>query len=170
MNLSSLTKKLNSKLALTKEVVVSGIKFVVTVPSFEQQAILDALSSEVDKENPTEGAAEEFARRTLAYSLVSVDGEDLAGDTTTLVEEIRKWPPALVSSVTAAALNLRLEVAAKITDETVFEWFDVEKFSMHMAEKKAKELAAKDTASNAQAETAQITSQSTDTSSFTNPA
>lgn len=148
MDLSKITSKVNSKISLTKEIEISGIKFVVGVPSFDQQSILDSLSSAMENA-PEDGQAEEYARRALAYSLVSVDGELLGSDTKDLLEEVRKWPPTLISSLVAAAFNLRLEVAAKVTNETKFEWFDIEKFSLQMTEKKAKELADRDAAAKA---------------------
>ena len=146
MDLSKITAKINSKLRPKKTLEVMGVVFELTVPTFEQQAILDDLTSAVEKSaskgSIKEGAepedmdessvdsasAEELARRAVAYALHSVDGEVL--DPESLVEEVRAWPGVLIAALSSAAMNYRYEVAARMAESAKFEWFDIKEFSL----------------------------------------
>lgn len=137
MDLSKITAKINSKLALTKAIDVQGVAFVIKVPNFEHQAILDEITNTMDVA-PETGQGEELARRVVAYALLSVDGEPVGGDTIAVTEEVRKWPAYLVNTLGAAAINFRLEMAAKAALETTFEWFDIKEFKLKKDEVAAK--------------------------------
>ena len=146
MDLSKITAKINSKLRPKKTLEVMGVVFELTVPTFEQQAILDDLTSAVEKSaskgSIKEGAepedmdessvdsasAEELARRAVAYALHSVDGEAL--DPESLVEEVRAWPGVLIAALSSAAMNYRYEVAARMAESAKFEWFNIKEFSL----------------------------------------
>ena len=149
MDMSKITAKINAKLRPSKTLEVGGVVFELTVPTFEQQSILDELTAAIGKsaskgaisdgaapEDIDEGSvdsatAEELARRAVAYSLRSVDGEEV--DVTSLVEEIRSWPGVLVAALSSAALNYRYEVAARMADSAKYEWFDIKAFSLKTA-------------------------------------
>ena len=137
MDLSKITAKINSKLALTKAIDVQGVAFVLKVPNFEHQAIIDELTNTMD-ESPESGQGEDLARRVVAYALESVDGDSVGTDTVAITEEVRKWPAYLVNTLGAAAINFRLEMAAKAALETTFEWFDIKDFQLKKDEVAAK--------------------------------
>lgn len=149
MDMSKITANINAKLRPSKTLEVGGVVFELTVPTFEQQSVLDELTSSVEKsaskgavkdgaspEDLDEGSvdsatAEELARRAVAYSLKSVDGEIV--DPNELVEELRNWPGVLIAALSSAALNYRYEVAARMADSAKYEWFDIKGFSLSTA-------------------------------------
>ena len=146
MDLSKITAKINEKLRPSKTMEVLGVSFELTVPTFEQQAVLDELTSSIgrsasngavadgaepedmEEDKVDSATAEELARRAAAYALKSVDGEQL--DPEVLVEELRSWPGVLVAALSSAALNYRYEAAARMAEGAKFEWFNINEFSL----------------------------------------
>ena len=136
MDLSKITEKINAKVSLTKKVDINGINFVIKVPTFEHQSIIDELIGKIDSA-PEAGQGDELARRVVAYSLVSVDEESIGTDLTALMDALRTWPAFMVNTLGAAAINYRLEMAAKAAMSTTFEWFDLNDFKLKKDEGEA---------------------------------
>lgn len=137
MDLSQITKNIQNTLNPVKELNIGGMVFSIKVPTFEHQAILDFLAEEASKENHDSALDEEYIRKTIAYSLVAVNGEDLTAPIDDLLEELRKWPQSLVNMLSAAVTNYRMEVAAKMSADMDYAWFNIKDFALQQEAKEA---------------------------------
>lgn len=150
MSLADVTKKIKDKLAPSKVITIDGVSFVIRVASYEHQTILDTLTEEL-KDGDT-ATAEEITRKSIAYSLESVDGEDVTTDRAALMEEIRKWPSFLVNTLGATIMNFRYESSLMTAEKTKYEWFNIEDFVLNKSADKVKSDLAAEEAAAASAE------------------
>jgi hypothetical protein len=131
--------KTNTSIPFEKEFEVSGVKLILGMPTNSDEFIISKKAEEASN-SPILGSTEfyaalqDFRIKTLACMIISINGiripETFTLDDGTkieksikLVEDIRKWPMAVILSVYYAATDFKKQCKKEIRSSVKYDWY-----------------------------------------------
>lgn len=135
MSLLDVIKKLEEKITFKKEATVGGVKFEISLLTYEQDQFISAIPEEGD--NPL-SYYEKSRAKILSYAIQSIDDEVIpdiveikVGDKTETIEKalyvrneiINKIPPTMMERLFEIYIDFKDEIDTQLNGAVEYKWY-----------------------------------------------